>query len=163
MILVSIGAGGGGYRTPNRYYYDYSINNQNISININSLLLYRSNQVASDYLLWSLPFHIASSLSTGTCDTLYRYAHPFMASTCRKPITTFSFLFFFSLRFTYSRWASTLPSCLWSQRIFPSLRVHALLYTIFYRDASSVLLQLVKPMVKFYLLAYSRYPLRTLE
>ena len=33
-------------------------------------------------------------------------------------------LLFFSFSFfhlTYSRWTSTLPSCLWSQRIFPSL------------------------------------------
>ena len=29
------------------------------------------------------------------------------------------FFFFFNL--TYSRWTSSLPSCLWSQRIFPSL------------------------------------------
>ena len=30
-------------------------------------------------------------------------------------------LFFFFLNLTYSRWTSSLPSCLWSQRIFPSL------------------------------------------
>ena len=41
---------------------------------------------------------------------------------------------------TYSRWTS-LPSCLWSLRIFPSLPGSRL--TIFYRDASSALLQLV--------------------
>ncbi|CAM9495938.1 unnamed protein product, partial [Ascophyllum nodosum] len=41
---------------------------------------------------------------------------------------------------TYSRWASSLPSCLWSQRIFPSLPGSRL--TNFYRDASSALLQL---------------------
>ena len=48
-------------------------------------------------------------------------------------------VFFFHL--TYSRWTSSLPSCLWSQRIFPSLPGSRL--TIFYRDASSALLQLV--------------------
>ena len=42
---------------------------------------------------------------------------------------------------TYSRWTSSLPSCLWSQRIFPSLPGSRL--TIFYRDASSALSQLV--------------------
>ena len=43
---------------------------------------------------------------------------------------------------TYSRWTSSLlPSCLWSQRIFLSLPGSRL--TIFYRDASSALLQLV--------------------
>ena len=31
----------------------------------------------------------------------------------------FIFIFFFTL--TYSRWTSSLPSCLWSLRIFPSL------------------------------------------
>ena len=42
---------------------------------------------------------------------------------------------------TYSRWTSSLPSCLWSLRIFPSLPDSRL--TIFYRDASLALLQLV--------------------
>ena len=49
------------------------------------------------------------------------------------------FSFFFNL--TYSRWTSSLLSCLWSQRIFPSLPGSRL--TTFYRDASLVLLQLV--------------------
>ena len=57
----------------------------------------------------------------------------------------FSFFFFFKL--TYSRWTSSLPSCLWSQRIFPSLPDSRL--TIFYRDASSALLQLVNQWLKF--------------
>ena len=58
--------------------------------------------------------------------------------------------FFFSLISLISRWTSSLPSCLlWSQRIFPSLPGSRL--TIFYRDASSALLQLVQPMVEFYL------------
>ena len=34
-------------------------------------------------------------------------------------ISDFFFFFFFHL--TYNRWTSSLPSCLWSQRIFPSL------------------------------------------
>ena len=33
---------------------------------------------------------------------------------------SFFFLFFF-FHLTYSQWTSSLPSCLWSQRIFPSL------------------------------------------
>ena len=62
----------------------------------------------------------------------------------------FSFFFFF--RLTYSRWTSSLPSCLWSQRIFPSLPRSRL--TIFYRDASSaLLLQLVNQWLNF---IYSR-------
>ena len=59
------------------------------------------------------------------------------------------FFFFFNL--TYSRWTSSLPSCLWSQRIFPSLPGSRL--TIFYRDASSALLQLVNQWLNF---TYSR-------
>ena len=58
--------------------------------------------------------------------------------------------FFFFFHLTYSRWTS-LPSCLWSQRIFPSLPVSRL--TIFYRDASSALLQLVNQWLNF---TYSR-------
>ena len=46
---------------------------------------------------------------------------------------------------------SSLPSCLWSQRIFPSLPGSRL--PIFYRDASSVLLQLVNQWLNF---TYSR-------
>ena len=58
----------------------------------------------------------------------------------------FCFLFFFNL--AYSRWTSSLPSsCLWSQRIFPSLPGSRL--TIFYRDASSALLQLVNQWLNF--------------
>ena len=57
--------------------------------------------------------------------------------------------FFFHL--TYSRWTSSLPSCLWSQRIFLSLPGSRL--TIFYRDASSALLQLVNQWLNF---TYSR-------
>ena len=54
-------------------------------------------------------------------------------------------LFFFHL--TYSRWTPSVPSCLWSQRIFPSLPGSRL--TIFYRDASSALLQLVNQWLNF--------------
>ena len=59
------------------------------------------------------------------------------------------FVFFF--HFTHSRWTSSLPSCLWSLRIFPSLLGSRL--TIFYRDASSALLQLVNQWLNF---TYSR-------
>ena len=48
------------------------------------------------------------------------------------------FFFFFNL--TFSRWTSSLPSCLWSLRILPSLPGSRL--TIFYRDVSPALLQL---------------------
>ena len=55
------------------------------------------------------------------------------------------------LNLTSSRWTASLPSCLWSQRIFPSLPGSRL--TIFYRDASSALLQLVTQWLDF---TYSR-------
>ena len=64
--------------------------------------------------------------------------------------------------FSYSRWTSSLPSCLWLLRIFPSLPGSRL--TIFYRDASSALLQLTRPpMVEFYLLTFPRFPFRKKE
>ena len=57
------------------------------------------------------------------------------------------FLFFiFIFNLTYSRLTS-LPSYLWSLRIFPSLPGSGL--TIFYRDASSPLLQLVNQWLNF--------------
>ena len=64
----------------------------------------------------------------------------------------FFFFFFFFFNLTYSRWTSSLPSCLWSQRIFPSLPGSRRL-TTFYRDASSALLQLVNQWLNF---TYSR-------
>ena len=64
----------------------------------------------------------------------------FVPSPSSGDIAVFFLLFFF-FNLTYSRWTSSLPSCLWSQRIFPSLPGSRL--TIFYRDASSALLQLV--------------------
>ena len=60
-------------------------------------------------------------------------------STRLDEIDFFSSSFFQNL--TYSRWTSSLPSSLWSLRIFPSLPGSRL--TIFYRDASSAILQLV--------------------
>ena len=65
-------------------------------------------------------------------------------------VTLFIFLFYF-FYLTYSRWASSLPSCLWSQRIFPSLPGSRL--AIFYRDPSSAFLQLVNQWLNF---TYSR-------
>ena len=62
-----------------------------------------------------------------------------------------SYVLYYSLNLTYSRWTSSLPSCLWSQRMFPSLPGSRL--AIFYRDASSALLQLVNQWLNF---TYSR-------
>ena len=58
---------------------------------------------------------------------------------------------YFYLNLTYRRCTSSLPSSLWSLRIFPSLPCSRL--TIFYRDASSALLQFVDQWLNF---TYSR-------
>ena len=58
--------------------------------------------------------------------------------------TALSYLFMY---FTYSRWTSSLPSCLWPLRIFPSLPGSHL--TISYRDANSAILQLVNKWLNF--------------
>ena len=61
----------------------------------------------------------------------------------------------------YSRWTSSLPSCLWSLRIFPSLPGSRL--TIFYQRCKLSTLTTRQPMVEFYLLTLSRFPLRKKE
>ena len=69
--------------------------------------------------------------------------------------------FFFFFRLTYSRWTSSLPSCLWSQRIFPSLPGSRL--TIFLSRCKFSTLTTRQPMVEFYLLTFPRFPLRKKE
>ena len=73
--------------------------------------------------------------------------HPRISETHQRQDNVFGnellFFLFFFFNLTYSRWTSSLPSCMWSQRILPSLP--GLRLTIFYRDASSALLQLVNP------------------
>ena len=72
---------------------------------------------------------------------------------------TSRFFFFFNL--TCSRWTSSLPSCLWSQRIFPSLPGSRL--TIFLSRCKFSTLTARQPMVEFYLLTFPRFPLRKKE
>ena len=79
-------------------------------------------------------------------DTLYKVKPSSVNSTVQTrqhPLSArvgeLFFLLFFNL--TYSRWASLVPSCVWSLDISPSLPRSRL--PIFYRDASSALLQLV--------------------
>ena len=84
--------------------------------------------------------------------------------SCITDVRTFlsrrlSFFFFFNL--TYSRWTSSLPSCLWSQRIFPSLPGSRL--TIFLSRCRFSNITTRQPMVEFYLLAFPRFPLRKKE
>ena len=76
-------------------------------------------------------------------------------------ILFFLFFFFFFFRLTYSRWTSSLPSCLWSQRIFPSLIGSRL--TFFLSRCKFSTLTTRQPMVEFYLLTFPRFPLRKKE
>ena len=76
-------------------------------------------------------------------------------------IQSFFFLFSFFFNLTYSRWTSSLPSCLWSQRIFPSLPGSRL--TIFLSRCKFSTLTTRQPMVEFYLLTFPRFPLRKKE
>ena len=71
-----------------------------------------------------------------------------------------SFLFYF-FHLTYSRWTSSLPSHLWSQRISPSLPGSRL--TIFLSRCKFSTLTTRLPMVEFYLLTFPRFPLRKKE
>ena len=66
---------------------------------------------------------------------------------CLLTLSNFFSFFLFIFYLTYSRWTSSLPSCLWSQRIFPSLPGSR--FTIFYRDASSALLHFVSQWLNF--------------
>ena len=68
---------------------------------------------------------------------------------------------FFFFHLTYSRWTSSLPSCLWSQRIFPSLPGSRL--TIFLSRCKFGTLTTRQPMVEFYLLTFPRFPFRKKE
>ena len=76
----------------------------------------------------------------------------------RAHFFVFCFCFF---HLTYSRWTSSLPSCLWSQRIFPSLPGSRL--TIFLSRCKFSTLTTRQPMVEFYLLTFPRFPSRKKE
>ena len=78
------------------------------------------------------------------------HSHSNNISLCVCILLFFFFSFFFNL--TYSRWTSSLPSCLWSQRILPSLPVHALQFFIAMQVQHSFL-QLVNQWLNF---TYSR-------
>ena len=77
------------------------------------------------------------------------------------PFSDFLFSFFLFFHLTYSRWTSSLPSCLWSQRVFPSLPGSRL--TIFLSRCKFSTLTTRQPMVEFYLLTFPRFPLRKKE
>ena len=71
------------------------------------------------------------------------------------------FLFLFLFNLTYSRWTSSLPSCLWSLRVFPSLPGSRL--TIFLSRCKFSTLTTRQLMVEFYLLTFPHFPLRKKE
>ena len=85
------------------------------------------------------------------------------SSFCAEESSTdyFFFFFFFPFNLTYSRWTSSLPSCLWSLRVFPSLPGPRL--TIFLSRCKFSTLTTRQPMVEFYLLTFPRFPLRKKE
>ena len=72
---------------------------------------------------------------------------------------TFFASFFFNL--TYSQWTSLLPSCLWSQRIFPFLPGSRL--TFFLSRCKFSTLTTRQPMVELYLLTFPRLTLQKKE
>ena len=74
----------------------------------------------------------------------------------KRDFSLFFFFFFFHL--TYSRWTSSLPSCLWSQRIFPFLPGSRLIFFLSRCKFSTFTTR--QPMVEFYLLTFPRFPLR---
>ena len=87
---------------------------------------------------------------------------PFHDLPATMGVETFFFFFFFFLNLTYSRWTSSLPSCLWGHEGSSHLSpVHA--FRFFYRDASSAIVQLVNQWLDFYLLTFPRFPLRKKE
>ena len=72
-----------------------------------------------------------------------------------------SSLFFFFFNLADNRWTSSLPSCLWSQRIFPSLPGSRL--TICLSRCKFSTLTTRQPMVEFYLVTFPRFPSRKKE
>ena len=75
-----------------------------------------------------------------------------------NPVVT---LYFFFFNLIHSRWTSSLPSWLWSLRIFPSLP--GLRLTIFLSRCKFSTLTTRQPMVEFYLLTFPCFPLRKKE
>ena len=74
----------------------------------------------------------------------------------------FFFLFPFSFNLTYSRWTSSLPSYLWSQKDLP-ISPRFTPYNFLSRCKFSTLTTRQPIMVEFYLLTSPRFPLRKKE
>ena len=101
-----------------------------------------------------------SMLPASMKDDLERGAKEAMAGLKGRKARNILFFFFF-FHLTYSRWTSSLPSCLWSQKIFPTLPGSRL--TIFLSRCKFSTLTTRQPMVEFYLLTFPRFPLRKKE
>ena len=134
---------------PSRSYKPHNYHIQNIRLRIFPPPIYRTAR--SDSLV-----------SPGDREELAGDAEarsPHQAQSLNILQTRFFFFFFFHL--TYSRWTSSLPSCLWSQRIFPSLPGSR--HTFFLSRCKFSTLTTRQPMVEFYLLTFPRFPLRKKE
>ena len=107
-----------------------------------------------DSAYYSAPFCVGVQL-------LIKIAWKRRSIAAMVPKNAFCRFFFFFFHLTYSRWTSSLPSCLWSQRIFPSLPGSRL--TIFLSRCKFSTLTTRQPMVEFYLLTFPRFPLRKKE
>ena len=85
----------------------------------------------------------------------------FSTHRVKQTISIWHLFLFFFFHLTYRRWTSSLPSCLWTQRIFPSLPGSRL--TFFSSRCKFSTLTTRQPMVEFYLLTFPRFPLRKKE
>ena len=115
------------------------------------------------FTLIAMPGHQKKTLKTNwrQCSTP---SHMVVVIYITKAINTkplFFLLFFLFFHLTYSRWTSSLPSCLWSQRIFPSLPGSRL--NFFLSRCKFSTLTTRQLMVEFYLLTFPRFPLRKKE
>ena len=132
----------------------------------NQFILFTMNSFYTSAMLLDLIYSkTGCSLHETTFTPRYIYIHTSMylfsgagGVSSNFPLF-FLFLVFFNL--TYSRWTSSLPSCLWSQRIFPSLPGSRL--TSFLSRCKFSTLTTRQPMVEFYLLTFPRFPLRKKE
>ena len=100
---------------------------------------------------------LKSASTASTLTNSYYYG----AEVRSARVIAWSTFFFFFFHLTYGRWTSSLPSCLWSQRVFPSLPGSRL--TIFLSRWKFSTLTTRQPMVEFYLLTFPRFPLRKKE
>ena len=130
--------GGGGTKLAGLSYRSYAVNSS----------CYVFQEKAHVHSLSPL-FQRCQATSTLCCATLYALHRGSLSRIRCVGGSTWRATSFFYL--TYIRRTSSLPSCLWSLTIFPSLPGSRL--TIFYRDASSALLQLVNQWLNF---PYSR-------